>query len=70
MSPEGIADPLRGTAHAPQWPAVPTPESSAERLLQGLNRLRSDLSFDTESPGEGGARPLRSLRLRTDVWLR
>lgn len=70
MSPEGIADPLRGTAYAPEWPALPTPESSAEHVLGGLNRLRADLSFDTERPGSGSELPLRSLRARVDLWLR
>jgi hypothetical protein len=70
MSPEGIADPLRGTPHAPEWPASPTPESDADRLLRAFSRLRADLSFDTEAPAEGGAAPLRSLRVRTDLWLR
>jgi hypothetical protein len=45
-------------------------------LLQGLSRVRSDLSFDDEpqisqtSP-DGTATPrLRSLRARLDLWLR
>jgi hypothetical protein len=70
MSPEGIADPLRGTAHAPEWPALPTPESSAAQLLSALNRLRADLSFDDELPATGTSPPLRSLRVRVDLWLR
>lgn len=70
MAPDGIADPLRGTAHAPEWPAVPAPESPADRLLTALSRLRVDLSFDEEAPGNASTPPLRSLRLRTDLWLR
>ncbi|HYQ18058.1 MAG TPA: hypothetical protein VEQ58_19930, partial [Polyangiaceae bacterium] len=70
MSPEGIADPLRGTAHAPEWPALPTPESAAERLLTTLSRLRGDLSFEAEPALSGAAPPLRSLRARMDLWLR
>jgi hypothetical protein len=70
MSPEGIADPLRGTAHAPEWPALPTAESAAGRLLGALNRIRGDLSFDTEPTNPGAGAPLRSLRARMDFWLR
>jgi hypothetical protein len=70
MSPEGIADPLRGTAHAPEWPALPTPESPADRLLGALNRLRADLSFEAEPSLASTGMPLRSLRARMDLWLR
>ncbi len=70
LSPEGVADPLRGTAHAPEWPALPTPESSAERVLNAVNRVRSDLSFDEEPELAGKTPRLRSLRARLDLWLR
>lgn len=70
LSPEGISDPLRGTAHAPEWPALPTPESSAEQLLTALSRVRSDLSFDEEPQVATNAPRLRSLRARLDLWLR
>ncbi len=70
LSPEGIADPLRGTAHAPEWPALPTPESPAEHVLGALNRVRSDLSFDEEPELTTTAPRLRSLRARLDLWLR
>jgi hypothetical protein len=67
---DGIADPLRGTAHAPKWPAVPSPESPAARVLGAFGRLRSDLSFDTEPQISSTAAPLRSLRARLDLLLR
>jgi hypothetical protein len=70
LSPEGISDPLRGTAHAPDWPAVPTPESSTERLLAAFGRFRSDLSFDEEPQLSSTEPALRSLRARVDLWLR
>jgi hypothetical protein len=70
LSPEGIADPLRGTDHAPEWPALPTPDSSADRVLSALNRFRSDLSFDQEPQISSNAPRLRSLRARADLWLR
>ena len=70
LSPAGISDPRRGTAHAPEWPALPTPESSAEQLLTALSRVRSDLSFDEEPEVAANAPRLRSLRARLDLWLR
>jgi len=70
LSPEGISDPLRGTAHAPEWPALPTPASSAEQLLTALSRVRSDLAFDEEPELSATAPRLRSLRARLDLWLR
>jgi hypothetical protein len=76
LSPEGISDPLRGSAHAPEWPTVPTPASSAEQVLQALSRVRSDLSFDEEpqpsqaGPNSAAAPRLRSLRARVDLWRR
>jgi hypothetical protein len=78
LAPEGIVDPLRGSQHAPEWPPLPTAESSADRVLSALVRLRSDLSFDEEpqlsgapAPGPGVVAPrLRSLRARLDLTLR
>jgi hypothetical protein len=82
LASEGILDPLRGSQHAPEWPAVPTAESSADRVLSAFSRLRSDLSFDEEpeltsgsgsgsatTPGRDAPR-LRSLRARLDLTLR
>jgi hypothetical protein len=70
LSPEGVADPLRGTAHAPEWPALPTPGSPIEKALTTFSRLRSDISFDDEPQLAGDAPRLRSLRARLDLWLR
>jgi hypothetical protein len=70
LSPQGIADPVHGTSHAPEWPAIPTPGSSAERVLNSLGRFRSDLSFDEEPEIAKDQPRLRSLRARLDLWLR
>jgi len=69
LSPEGIADPLRGTDHAPEWPALPTPDSAAEHVLSALSRFRSDLSFDDEPQISSTVPRLRSLRARLDLRL-
>jgi hypothetical protein len=64
-------DPLRGSAHAPEWPLVPTPQSSAERVVSALSRFRSDLTFDMEPElNKSTQPPLRSLRARVDLVLR
>jgi hypothetical protein len=70
LSPEGIADPLRGTDHAPEWPALPTPDSPTDHVLNALSRFRSDLSFDDEPQISSTAPGLRSLRARVDLRLR
>jgi hypothetical protein len=70
LSPTGVTDPLRGTAHAPEWPALPTAESPAARLLSAFGRFRSDLTFDEEPRLSASEPPLRSLRARVDWWLR
>lgn len=70
LSPQGIVDPARGTDHAPEWPAVPAPDSSTERVLSLLGQFRSDLSFDDEPALSGQEARLRSLRARVDLSLR
>jgi hypothetical protein len=70
LGADGIADPLRGTAHAPEWPALPPAESPSARVLGLFGGLRSDLSFDTEPQIANTPQPLRSLRARVDLWLR
>jgi hypothetical protein len=70
LGPDGITDPLRGTVHAPRWPAIPAPESTAARVLGLFGGLRSDLAFDTEPSIASVPQPLRSLRARVDLWLR
>ncbi|HEY6077819.1 MAG TPA: hypothetical protein VIW29_03410 [Polyangiaceae bacterium] len=70
LAPEGIADPLRGSAHAPKWPSVPAPGSPAEQVLGTFGGLRSDLSFDDEPLLSSSGPRLRSLRVRLDLWLR
>jgi hypothetical protein len=70
LGADGIADPLRGTSHAPEWPALPVPESAADRVLSRFGRLRSDLSFDEEPQVTSEGPRLRSLRVRLDLSLR
>jgi hypothetical protein len=70
LSPAGVTDPLRGSAHAPEWPALPTADSAAARLLAAFARFRSDLSFDEEPRLSAAEPPLRSLRARVDLWSR
>jgi hypothetical protein len=70
LGADGIADPLRGTSHAPEWPALPVPDSAADRVLSSFGRLRSDLSFDEEPQITSEGPRLRSLRVRLDLSLR
>jgi hypothetical protein len=69
-SPEGIRDPLRGTAHAPIFPPTPTPGSPLASVLARFVRLRSSISFDTE-PGSGPREnATRSLSTKLSLELR
>jgi hypothetical protein len=67
MTPEGLADPVRGTACAPAWPPLPVPGSPVEAIMRVLTRARADLSFDDEGHAVKGARPLRSLHARVTL---
>ncbi len=69
LAPEGVKDPDHGTAYAPVYPALPVPGSPLERVLGGLARVRTALSFDPE-PGSVQGQPLASLHARVTLELR
>ena len=71
LAPEGVKDPVRGTANAPIWPELPVPGSAIDRVLSRLGRLQTALSFDTE-PGSppGSVAPLQSLHAHVEIGLR
>jgi hypothetical protein len=68
VSPAGARDPLRGTPHAPSWPALPVQGSPLEGLLERLGRARTELAFDDEPLVPGSPR-LQSLHARVTVGL-
>jgi hypothetical protein len=68
LTPEGIADPARGTPFAPVWPAIPVAGSPVEALLQSLRSLRWETSFDDEGQTANGQQ-LRSLHVRATLAL-
>jgi hypothetical protein len=73
MTKEGLADPHRGTRHAPAWPALPVAGSPIEAIFKAVGGLRTELSFDRE--GDAGAKvpkkdQLRSLHVKASVDLR
>jgi hypothetical protein len=67
-SPAGARDPLRGTAHAPIWPALPVQGSALEGLVSRLRHARTELAFDDE-PAVPGSPRLQSLHARVTVAL-
>jgi hypothetical protein len=69
LAPDGVRDPVRGTEHAPIFPALPVPGSPLEGVLDRLARLRTSLSFDQE-PGLAAGRPVSSLHARVTLELR
>jgi hypothetical protein len=69
-SPEGIRDPLRGTAHAPIFPQTPAPGSPLASVLARFARLRSDISFDVEPGSASRENATRSFSARLSLELR
>jgi hypothetical protein len=63
---DGVTDPDWGSAHAPTLPALPVKGGSVERLLSAIRGARSEVAFDDEPGGAGGA-PDRSLHIRLDL---
>jgi len=67
MTPEGVRDPIRGSAYAPVWPGVPVPGSPIEKALGRLSLFRAELGFDEEQrPKRSGTR-MQSLHARVTL---
>jgi hypothetical protein len=49
LGPDGVRDPLRGTASSPIWPPLPASGSDVERWLKGFGRLRVEVGFEPDS---------------------
>ncbi len=74
---DGVQDPLRGSAAAPKWPVIPVPGSPVAGVVDRLDSLRSEVSFDVEPNGgrptgnqPGEVAPLQSLRVHLTLSLR
>ncbi len=77
FGPEGVQDPLRGSAASPKWPVIPVPGSPVAQVVDRLDSLRSEVAFDDEPNGgrptgnqPGAAAPLQSLRVHLTLSLR
>ena len=68
LAPEGVKDPVRGTALAPAWPTLPVPGSPIDALLSAMTHARADLSFDDEGKDPAG-RPMKSLHAHVTTVL-
>jgi hypothetical protein len=69
LAPSGVRDPVRGTAFAPSWPALPVAGSPTAKLLGALRSFRSELAFDDEGKSPAGER-MQSLRVHLRLGLR
>jgi hypothetical protein len=69
FGPDGVLDPLRGSASSPAWPVIPVPDSPVARVVDRLAALRSEVSFDPEPSAQPGS-ALQSLRVRLTISLR
>jgi hypothetical protein len=70
LGPEGVRDPVRGTASAPRWPALPVPGSMVDKLLGSIGRFRSEIAFDPEGRVTKDGRGMQSLHVRATIGLR
>jgi len=69
FGPDGVRDPLRGSASSPAWPVIPVPDSPVARVVDRLDSLRSEVSFDPE-PSTVPGNALQSLRVHLTLVLR
>ncbi|HEY4103671.1 MAG TPA: hypothetical protein VGM44_07255 [Polyangiaceae bacterium] len=69
FGPSGVRDPLRGSASVPTWPLVPVADSPVAGVVDRLESLRSEVSFDPEPSTQPG-NALQSLRVRLSIALR
>ena len=69
MANDGLRDPLRGTLHAPIWPALPVDDSPAFRIVRSIKQVRTELGFD-EEPGSTQASQLKSMHAKAVFVLR
>lgn len=66
LSEQGVSDPARGSAYAPNWPNLPVRGSDAARVLQGFAGLRTQLAFDRE-PSVDPQDPQTSLAVSVEI---
>jgi hypothetical protein len=69
FGPDGVRDPLRGSTSSPAWPVIPVPDSPVACVVDRLESLRSEVSFDPEPSTQPG-NTLQSLRVRLTIALR
>jgi hypothetical protein len=65
MTAGGVADPDRGSLHAPKWPKVPVSPGLVEQVLESVTAIRTEVSVDNEPGSED-----RSLRAQLRLKLR
>lgn len=65
LTPAGIADPDRGSWHAPKWPKVPVATGLVAQVLESVVGVRTEVSVDNEPGSED-----RSLRAQLRLKLR
>jgi hypothetical protein len=66
--PDGVADPVWGTAHRPSWAPLPIAGSPVQRLVDSVSRFRTSMGFDVE-PGGPANTPTLSLDLGIEITL-
>jgi hypothetical protein len=70
MGPDGVREPLRGSASSPRWPALPVSGSMVDKLLGNIGRFRSEVAFDPEGRVTKDGRGMQSLHVKATLGLR
>ncbi|HVR21248.1 MAG TPA: hypothetical protein VMS65_16155, partial [Polyangiaceae bacterium] len=69
-SAEGIRDPMRGTPHAPIFPATPVAGSPLATVLARFARIRTSIAFDTEPGARANELDMQSFSAKVSLELR
>ena len=63
LGPDGVRDPVRGSAIVEKWPSMPVAGSAVDKLLSAIMSFRGEVSFDDE-PAVAGQPVMHSLSAR------
>ena len=70
LGPDGIRDPVLGSASSPRWPSLPVTGSIVDKLFSAVGGFRSEIAFDPEGHDRPRGRGMQSLHVRTTIELR
>jgi hypothetical protein len=63
LGPDGVRDPVLGSASSPSWPPLPVSGSMVDRLLTAVGSFHSEIAFDPEGGPARNGRAMQSLHV-------